>query len=72
MTLTVQTKTVPRRSSSASGYVVGDRIVWFTGKQEEVRTSPIRKFSKLVHKKPVPTALVEEFIQSFKELDSYK
>jgi phenylalanine ammonia-lyase len=72
MTITVETKTIPRRSSSASGYVVGDRIVWLTGKPEEVRTSPIRKFSKSMHKKPVPTALVEEFIQSFKELDSYK
>lgn len=72
MTLTVETKLSPRRSSSASGYVVGDRIVWLTGKPEEVRTSPIRKVSKMMPRKPVPTALVEEFIQSFKELDSYK
>ena len=70
--ITVETKTSPRRSSSASGYVVGDRIVWFTGKPEEVRTSPIRKVSKLMPRKPVPTTLVEEFIHSFKELDSYR
>ncbi|KIM40304.1 hypothetical protein M413DRAFT_446481 [Hebeloma cylindrosporum] len=70
--ISAETKISPRRSSSASGYVVGDRVIWLTGKPEEVRTSPIRKLSNFTHKKPVPTALVAEFIQSFKELDSYK
>ena len=69
--ISAETKTSPRRSLSASGYVVRDGIFKLTGKPGEVRT-PILKAPKLMHRKPVPTALVEEFIQSFKELDSYK
>jgi hypothetical protein len=69
--ISAETKTSPRRSLSASGYVVRDGIVRLTGKPGEVRT-PMLKAPKLMHRKPVPTALVAEFIQSFKELDSYK
>ncbi|KIM40278.1 hypothetical protein M413DRAFT_446453 [Hebeloma cylindrosporum] len=70
--ISAETKTSPRRSSSASGYVLRDGIVRLTGRPGEVRTIPIAKGSKSTPRKPVPTALVEEFIQSFKELDSYK
>lgn len=69
--ISAEIKTSHRRSSSASGYVLRDGFVRLTGKPGEVRT-PILKVPKSMHKKPVPTALVEEFIQSFKELDSYK
>jgi phenylalanine ammonia-lyase len=65
-------RTTPRRSSSASNYVIRDGIVRLTAKSESPRTMPVRKLSKLVHKNPVPTALVEEFVQSCRELDSYK
>ncbi|KAF9485975.1 phenylalanine ammonia-lyase [Pholiota conissans] len=36
------------------------------------RSVPTRSFSKLLPRKTHPTALVDEFIQSFKELDSYR
>jgi phenylalanine ammonia-lyase len=70
--ISAETRTAPRRSSSASGYVVRDGIVRLTGKSESARTMPVHKLSKLMHKNPVPTALVEEFVQSYRELDSYK
>jgi phenylalanine ammonia-lyase len=69
--ISAETKNSPRRSSSASRYVVRDGIVRLTGKPGEIRT-PVLKAPNLMHRKPVPTVLVEDFIQSFKELDSYK
>ena len=70
--ISAETRTTPRRSTSASGYVVRDGIVRLTGKSESPRTMPVRKLSKMVHGNPVPTALVQEFVQLYKELDSYK
>lgn len=70
-----ETRTIPRRSSSASGYLIREGVVRITAKPDETtvpRTIPTRSLSKLVQRRPQPTALVEEFIQSFKELEGYK
>ncbi|KAF8911465.1 L-Aspartase-like protein [Gymnopilus junonius] len=72
-----ETQTTPRRSSTASGYVVRDGVVRLTTVKDEDSTSvprsiPVRSMSKLLQKRPQSTALVDEFIQSFRELESYK
>ncbi|PPR02130.1 hypothetical protein CVT26_008821, partial [Gymnopilus dilepis] len=72
-----ETRTLPRRTSSASDYVVRDGIVMLAGSKAEDASSvprpiPVRQMSKLVQRRPQSTALVDEFIRSFKELESYK
>ncbi|KAF4621343.1 hypothetical protein D9613_000844 [Agrocybe pediades] len=80
-----ETRTTPRRSSSASisGYVQTNGVVRLTIKPDEKPTSPLSPLSPrankarslsilLAQRKPQGTNLVDEFIQSFKELENYK
>lgn len=69
-----------RRSSSASTTTIirDAAFVKVTVKPGDdlpispVRSVPTRSYSKLLPRKTHSTALVDEFIQSFKELESYK
>ncbi|PPQ62931.1 hypothetical protein CVT24_006171 [Panaeolus cyanescens] len=72
-----ETRNTPRRSSSASlsGFVIRDGKVLLASSKtdhEPARPIPARRASKIIHPRPRTTALVEEFVRSFKELEEYK
>ncbi|KAF8161270.1 L-Aspartase-like protein [Crassisporium funariophilum] len=69
-----ETKTAPRRSSSASGYILRDGMVKLLAKpdSESIRPVPVRSSSKLIPRRTKATALVQDFIRSFKDLEEYK
>ncbi|KAF8967957.1 L-Aspartase-like protein [Flammula alnicola] len=72
--ISAETKNPARKSSSASTTVVRETsfVTKVTAKEETTPTRTVRSLSKLLPRKPLSTALVEEFIQSYQELDSYK
>ncbi|KDR75707.1 hypothetical protein GALMADRAFT_211171 [Galerina marginata CBS 339.88] len=70
--LSSETKTTHRRASSASGYVIYEGVVQLNNTPSTPRPPPTRSLSKLVQRQPQGTALVTEFIQTFKELEAYK
>ncbi|PPQ88445.1 hypothetical protein CVT25_011571 [Psilocybe cyanescens] len=71
-----ETRTAPRKLSTTTDYLPREGLVRFKAEEptspSSPRSIPTRNFSKFVQRRPQPTALVEEFIQSFKELEAYK
>ena len=69
-------RTIPRRNSSVSGGTLArdakDSIARLTTLTDEPRPIPTRSASRLLARRPQASNLVEEFIQSCKDLEAYK
>lgn len=75
MTVISESRVKPRRSSSAAAYIVRDGVVRLSSKPETdvtPRPATSRRTSLRAPSQPESTALVAEFIKSFKELEQYK
>lgn len=78
MTIISTAPEAPHKLSTAPEFLIRDNHTRSAFKVEEPtspispRSVPTRSFSKFIQRRPQPTALVEEFIQSFKDLQAYK
>ncbi|KAJ3506668.1 hypothetical protein NLJ89_g6742 [Agrocybe chaxingu] len=76
--ISAETRAVPRRSSSVSGTLIHDirdGVVKLTAKPDDaIINHPVqtRSSTRTLPRRQHATSLVEEFIQSFKELESYR